>query len=209
MPRSKAPQLSENPFHITARSLNRENFKIPIDQVWEILSHEFWYCRHHYNLKLRSLVLMPNHFHALVNCSEVPMGKIMNHLMKETASEMNIRAGRINHVWGGPHWKTCISNHHHLINTYKYIYQNPVRAGLARRCEEWRFSSLHELLGLQKMQLPLESDEILFCPNFSEDELRWLNIPIEPDNLDAIKMALKKGLFKLPRKNGSLYNLNA
>ena len=43
-----------------------------------------------------------------------------------------------------------IDNYAQFLNTYKYVYRNPVEAGLASKCEDYRYSSLQGLLGRQK-----------------------------------------------------------
>ena len=40
-----------------------------------------------------------------------------------------------------------IKNKTQYLNTYKYIYRNPVEAGLTFKCEKYPYSSLNALLG--------------------------------------------------------------
>jgi putative transposase len=37
----------------------------------------------------------------------------------------------------------------HETNVFHYIHQNPVKAGLVKKMEEWEFSSFRDYLGLR------------------------------------------------------------
>lgn len=202
MPRKKLPQIASCPFHIVARTVNKEPFPIEIEKVWEILCDELSYCCFTYDLKILSFVLMPNHFHLLAASETQPLANSMLHFMKVTALRINRECGRKNHLWGSEYWRTLLSENNYYFNTYKYIYQNPVRAGFCTYCEAWPFSSLHQILGFSKMQIPIQEDSILFPDSFDERSLKWLNTPINPVDLSDIRSALKRSTFKYPRKKG-------
>jgi putative transposase len=202
MPRKIIPQTSPFPMHVGCRTVNREVFPIPINLAWEIMCDELTYCAYTFDLKILCFVLMPNHFHLIAISETHPIGKAMLHFMKVTALRINQRAKRINHLWGTRYWKTLLTNPTYFFNTYKYVYQNPVRAGLAGHCEEWRYSSLNQLLGFSKLKFPLQEDTILFSEIFNEKELEWLNRPIKKEYLDDIRTALKHSNFKLSKNNG-------
>ena len=66
-----------------------------------------------------------------------------------------------------------ISHMAQYLNTYKYIYRNPVEARLVLRCEDYRFSSLHGLLGKGELVTPV-IDPLSIAQNPIKI-LRWLN----------------------------------
>lgn len=158
-----------------------------------------YYAHHVYGLKIHSFVLMPNHFHLIARISTHPIGKVMCEFMKNNSKEINLTCGRINQNWGGRHYKCEIQNYHYFLNVYKYVYQNPQRARLSSYAEEWKFSTLNGLTGLNKITIPVEQDTILFSPDFSEKELNWINKPIDKEHYQSMKLALEKRIFKLPR----------
>ena len=47
------------------------------------------------------------------------------------------------HVWQGRFKAFPVEQDAHLLTVLRYIEQNPVRAGLVTRAEEWRWSSAH------------------------------------------------------------------
>ena len=201
MARYNVSQTSDFPFHITGRCPNRESFRIPINDVWAIMEDYLYLAHIKYNFRIHSFVLMPNHFHLIASSTDTKIGKPLGEFLCNSSKEFNYITNRINQNWGGRHYKCELSNFHYFMNTYKYVYQNPVRAKLVSKVEEWRYSTLNRICGFAPLTIPLEPDSLLFNPGFDESCLSWLNTPITDENYAAIKLALTKVKFKLPLKN--------
>ena len=200
MARYNVNQFSEFPYHISGRILNKASYPIKLSEVWRITSEQLFLAKHCFGLRIHSFVLMPNHFHLLASVSNTPLPIIMRQFMCETSKEFNRIAGRINQNWGGRHYKCEIKNYHYFMNCYKYVYQNPIRAQLANRVEDWPYSTLHGLLGYSKLLIPIEEDTLLFSGH-TQATLKWLNAPITNENLHSIRMATRKRIFKLRKIN--------
>lgn len=210
MARNYVPQISEYPYHITARCPNRDAFRTEMHVTWKIFEHYLNYMNFKYELRIHSFVLMPNHFHLIAKTSSTPIGSIMRELLCGTSKEMNLLTSRINQNWGSRHYKSLLESQNYFFNTYKYVYQNPVRAKLVSRCEEWPYSTLHQTLGLSKLEFPLESDTLLFNPEFDSSELEWLNSRISKEDLEDIRWGLQRTKFKLPyQRYGKIHSLEA
>ncbi len=197
MPRKIVPVSMTNPYHISARCLNKEWFKIPLPYVWRVYSDYLFFIHHAYNVEIFSFVLMNNHFHLLAGFPEGNIGKSMNYFMRETSKVIGEMCGRINQLYGAPYHKCMIDTYHYYLHAYKYIYRNPVQAGLVKNVEEYPFSTLNGLLGQSKIWIPIEEDLTLF--NDVEDTLKWLNRTYEKGHLDAVASALRHSVFSLPR----------
>jgi REP element-mobilizing transposase RayT len=200
MARSHVNQFSEFPYHITGRILNRESFRLPLARVWLIMAEQLWLACHVDGLKIHSFVLMPNHFHLIATTSTNPLFVPMERIMRDTSKELNLETQRMNQNWGGRHYKCVLTSYHYFSNTYKYVYQNPVRANLCKRVEDWPFSTLGGLLGHRHSFIPVQEDTILFNENrLDETALHWLNQPIQKQDLSAMRMALVKKQFSLSK----------
>ena len=46
-----------------------------------------------------------------------------------------------------PEFLEPITNSSQFLNSYKYVYRNPVEAGMVKKCEDYPFSTLSALLG--------------------------------------------------------------
>ena len=201
MARFNTPQVSEFPFHVTGRRHNKAAFDVELDEVWKIMSELLYLTHKFFDLKIHLFVLMPNHFHLVCRTGSDPLGLSMGYFMRESSKAMNQMSGKVNQNWGSRHYRCEIQTHHYFMSCYKYVYQNPVRAGLTSACENWKYSTLHGLLGKSHLLIPVESDPILFsdCGLLLPDSLLWLNRKPVAENVMSMRSALKKGKFKLPK----------
>ncbi|MGZ5278840.1 MAG: transposase [Pseudobdellovibrionaceae bacterium] len=179
------------------------HFPVPIDKSWKILCDDLSLAHYKNGLKIHAFVLMPNHFHLLATVTDVPLGKVLCQFLSSASRTMNFESGKINQRWGGRVFKCEVASYHYYMNAYKYIYQNPLRAKLCSRVEEWPYSTLNGLLGQTPLSIPLEPDHLLSpegCLSFETNHLDWLNQQIQPQALKDMKKALQKRSFKLPKK---------
>lgn len=195
MPRPHSILQSEFPYHVTGRCINREWFKLPMEQVWEIMSNHLHFVRHGYGGRIHSFVLMPNHFHLLISTPERNLSQIMAYFMRATSAELSLETGRINQCYGARHYRCVIESPHYFLHAYKYVYRNPVKAGLSSTVESYPYSTLAGLLGFRHMFIPLECDETLFAD--VEGTLKWLNEAPAQEEWNLVRSAMKKRKFQL------------
>lgn len=189
------------PIHVTARSNNREKFPLPLEEMWEILSDHLFLLRHSRNIRIRSFVLMPNHFHMICMDPDMNLPAGMEYFMRETSREIGRRSGRINKIWGGPYHTSIMSDPRYVQDAYKYVYRNPVAAGLCTRVEEYGFSSLRILLGFERGIIPLVDDGMIFSRR-TEETLEWLNQENRAQQNLLIRAALRKRNFEFAKQRG-------
>jgi REP element-mobilizing transposase RayT len=92
--------------------------------------------------KLLAWVIMPNHVHILIeNINGHRISDIMHSIKSYTAHEANKILGRKGQFWFKEYFDRYIRNTRHHFATVRYIEQNPVKARLCRRAEEWEFGS--------------------------------------------------------------------
>jgi putative transposase len=199
MARKLVTLSSEFPYHVTARCINREWFGIPMDDVWSLMEDHLFITQKIYSLSVQMFVLMPNHFHLVLSTPEANISRAMQFFMGKTSKEISRLSGRINQTYGTRHHKTLITRNHYLLNVFKYVYRNPVKAGLSDSVEEYPHSTLHGLLGKTKLVIPLIEDTILF-PEV-DGILRWLNTTPSDAHLDEIRRALRKPIFALSQNH--------
>ncbi len=107
---------------------------------------------------------------------------------------MQKRTGRINKIFGGRYKGCLINNPKYLLNVYKYIYRNPVAAGIVERVEQYPFSTIY----LGNKCLPIELDNIIPM-NLAVSryiELEWVNSSFEDKEIESLEWALSKSKFK-------------
>ena len=91
---------------------------------------------------LFSWVVMPNHVHCLMTrFEEYELSAILHSLKSFTAHEANKTLRREGQFWIEDYFDRYIRNAEHFEKTVKYIENNPVKAGLCLRPEDWPYSS--------------------------------------------------------------------
>ncbi len=203
MPRKKTYRTADLPYHVTARCSNKEWFEIPLDKVWEIFSNYLWFISNAYKVRIHAFVLMDNHFHLLIRTPEANIDEAMNYLLREVSKAIGRETGRINQIFGGPYHWTTIKNSIHYQHVYKYIYQNPVQAGICLKVEDYRFSTIRGLLGKDRTIIPAVDNLCLVQDVYKQ--LQWLNTGFEEEHKTSIKKALRRREFQFPRadRNGA------
>lgn len=198
MPRAKVILDPNSFYHVTARALNREWFRLDMPSVWHIFSSYLAFINRHYSVQIHDFVLMNNHFHLLARFPENNIAEAMLYFMRESSRAISRDSRRINQSFGGRHHKCRVASHHHLLNVSKYIYQNPLRAKIVDTVEEYKYSTLRAKLGLDSTLIPLCEDLLLSDLDHRERHLRWLNQPASIANIEFMRRALRRGEFTLP-----------
>jgi putative transposase len=126
--------------------------------------------------------------------------------MRETAREINRASGVINQLWGARYFRSELNSENYYNIAYKYVYRNPVRAGLTTRTEEYLYSSLPGKLGKSIQTIEVIDDQLVDNP---QGTLRWLNLSPKETYDDAIRRALRRTLFKIPMIDGRPHPLES
>lgn len=190
MPRKRRVLNPHCPLHVTARTNNRIQFPIDLDEVWKITSDYLYILKYGFNLEILAFVLMPNHFHLLVRDPQLQLSTAMLYFMRETSKEINRSAGTINRIWGTTFYSSVITDLPYYYNAYKYIYRNPIKSGLCSDVVSYKYSTLRGLLGWERCTIPLSEDSTLF--DSPEQTIRWLNLPFSVDEERATQLSLRR-----------------
>ena len=102
-----------------------------------------------YRWQLHAFVLMPNHYHLLVETPVATLSRGMRQLGGVYTQRFNRRWSRCGHLFQGRFFSLHVERESHLLELARYISLNPVRAGLATRAAEWRWGSYRALAGLE------------------------------------------------------------
>lgn len=140
MGRYTREEMAGGYYHVIARGNNREYiFKEDIDKGFFLkLLNE---CRQNMRLKLMGYVLMDNHYHLLVQTGDVKLQKIMHQINNKYSKYFNAVYERCGHVFQGRYKASAIRNEQYLLKVLAYIHQNPVKAGMIKKVEDYKWSS--------------------------------------------------------------------
>lgn len=88
--------------------------------------------------------LMTNHIHLLIQEGEKRISDIMKTIMGSYAQWFNKRYHRHGPLFEDRFASEVVENDAYLLDVMRYIHRNPVKAGMVRECDEYRWSSAVE-----------------------------------------------------------------
>ena len=191
MPRKPLIRSKNLPYHITARANNKQWFTLELPLMWKIAQESLHEAISIHHVEIISFVLMGNHYHMLIL---TPLGNLdlfIYEFNKRLALKVQARSGQINRIFGGRYKWCLIESQKYLSNCYKYVYQNPVRAGLVNLCEDYPFSTLRVLYKNDKFSVPLH-DRFGFKDEFG---LHWLNQKIGVEEEVTLRKSLSRSVL--------------
>ncbi|MBM4348463.1 MAG: transposase [Deltaproteobacteria bacterium] len=152
------------PHHIIQRGNNRERvFTVSADYE-KYLSFLLKYSEEKETAVL-AYCLMPNHTHLLVKPEkEEALPKMMQGITLSYSKYFNGENGRTGRLWECRYYSSVIDADSYLWAVIKYIENNPVRAGIVQRPEDYSYSSA-------KAHILGKKDPLLKEPLFNISEL--------------------------------------
>ena len=92
--------------------------------------------------RLTAWVIMPNHAHMLLTpCEGHELSAILHSLKSYTANEANKLLRRKGQFWQPESFDRYVRDANHFAKVIAYIENNPVKARLCEKPEDWPFSS--------------------------------------------------------------------
>jgi REP element-mobilizing transposase RayT len=90
--------------------------------------------------RLLAWVLMPDHFHGLVQLGgATTLPNLMNRLKSASARRVNRVCRRTGPLWARAYHDQALRREEDVVETARYIIANPVRAGLVSRVGDYPF----------------------------------------------------------------------
>jgi putative transposase len=127
--------------HITQRAPGREKLFVEESDYLYML-HLLKKSSKEFKLRLFSFVLMSNHVHLLFQLQEDNLSRAMQHLFHTYACYFNKKYERKGHSVCGRYRQALCFDETYLLASSIYIHINPVVAGIVKRFEDYRWSSV-------------------------------------------------------------------
>ena len=144
-------------------------------------------------IKIVAYCIMNNHAHILIETDKInDLSKYMQRLNTIYAKYYNKKYSRVGYVFRDRYKSEGIYSEEHLYNCIKYIYDNPVKAGICKRPEEYLYSNYRRIdKQLKEKYVFMDIDEDKAeCENVIEEFLIKNNIIL--DDLKKDKNKLKE-----------------
>jgi putative transposase len=210
MPRFPRTYIKTIFFHIITQGINKsyifersEDIKFYLRMMKKLSKEQ--------EVKILAYCVMSNHTHMLVKTNQTEkMSKFMQRLNTTYGIYYNQKYNRVGYVFRNRYKSEGIYNEKHLYNCVRYIYNNPVKAGICSQAKEYQYSNYKELNSKYKeinenlideySFIDIEDDNLRKSENVIKEILRKYN-----KNLDDIrknKKELKEFITILKEKEG-------
>jgi putative transposase len=160
MPRPPRSVVANGIYHARSRGSNREplyfddaDYQEFLMQLGDIAKRYAWvvyaYC------------LMPNHNHLLVRVPECGLSEGMRDLNGGFSRRTSAKYGRIAHLFKNRFGERLVEDDDDFAHVTRYIFLNPVEAGICDHPRRWRWSSYRATAGLEEAPSWLAAGELL------------------------------------------------
>src|SRR5262245_23390883 len=142
MSRTARASVSVVAYHVINRGNGRMNvfhkdadFRAFVDLMADALAKR--------PMRILAYCLMSNHFHLVLwPRRDGDLSRWMQWLLTAHVRRYHRLRGTSGHVWQGRFKAFPIQQDEHLLTVMRYVERNPLRAGLVRTAQAWRWSSL-------------------------------------------------------------------
>ncbi len=143
-------------------------------------------------MRILAYCLMPNHWHMVLypradgDLSRFLQRITLTHTQRYHAKTRTVGYG---HIYQGRYKSLPVEEDGHFLTLVRYVERNAQRAGLVKRAEEWRWSSVDARLHGNDGQKGLLSPWPVPEP---EEYLEWLNRSQPKEEVEKIRHAIKR-----------------
>lgn len=121
---------------------------------------------HIYKLKTEvdvySWCLMSNHVHLLLREGNEDISATMKRIGVSYASYYNWKYRTSGHLFQDRFRSENVEDIQYLLTVVRYIHQNPLKAGIVKRVDEWRWSSCRQYYDIHDEEKKLLDSEFVF-----------------------------------------------
>jgi len=157
MPRIEIPKTI---YHVISRGNNKNNIFLD-DKDYNVFLKQLFEVKSEKDFLLYAYCLMPNHFHFIIESVQEPLSKIMQKFLTLYAIYFKSRYDRTGHVFQGRYKSKICDKEEYLFKLMQYIHLNPLRAGITKDLNSYKWSSHLAYMG--KINNKNLSMEKLFC----------------------------------------------
>lgn len=193
MPRLSRTVFAGVPHHITQRGNRREDIFFTDEDREAYLSWLKEYCEK-FGVEILAYCLMTNHIHLVaVPSTDDGLQRVLKPLHMRYAQRINRSRGWKGHLWQGRFFSSPLDEAY-LWAAVRYVERNPVRAGMVRRAEDYRWSSAAAHCGKRLDGLLDPASGLSRTFSEIEDWSAWLAEGDETEELQMLRRNVEKGL---------------
>ena len=192
MPRNPRNYIKSEYLHIMVQGINKsyifnrtEDIKYYIKLMYKILKN--------YDIKIIAYCIMNNHAHILVKINSIEeLSKYMKRLNSTYAMYYNRKYQRVGYLFRDRFKSEIIKDEKHYWTCIKYIYDNPVKAGICRKAEDYKWSNYKPIKRIIKEEMAFIDTEEDYKCNYRN----YIKEFLSNNNIKKNELIENKGIMK-------------
>ena len=145
MPRKARRVAQSGIYHVMMRGINHQQI-FEEDEDYRVFLRILRKCKNISGFKILAYCLMGNHIHLLIKEDEVKLELIFKRIGVRFVKCYNQKYQRCGHLFQDRFKSEVVDDERYLITVAGYIHQNPVKAGICKKADEYPYSSYKEYL---------------------------------------------------------------
>ncbi|MCI5739847.1 MAG: transposase [Ruminococcus sp.] len=145
MPRQARKKSESGMYHIMLRGINQQQIfedSEDCDKFIQILQE----CKAVSGFKLFAYCLMGNHIHLLIKPEKEPLEQVFKRIGGRYVYWYNVKYQRVGHLFQDRFKSEPVEDDSYFLTVIRYIHQNPVKAGLCKNIQDYKYSSYQEYI---------------------------------------------------------------
>ncbi len=144
MARRRRQQSGTGIYHVMIRGVNRDAIfleEVDYERFLSVLAA----VKEASGCIVLAYCLMPNHAHLVLRVSSEPIGDVIKRLSVRYVGWFNRKYQRVGHLFQGRFKSLSVEDDAYLVTLVRYVWRNPVEAGLSGEPQDYRWSSFRFL----------------------------------------------------------------
>jgi len=96
--------------------------------------------------RIYAFCLMDNHVHLLIREGKEPLERVFRRIGSKFVYWYNVKYQRTGHLFQDRYKSETVEDEAYFLTVIRYIHQNPVKAKICEKTEDYRYSSYNEYL---------------------------------------------------------------
>lgn len=145
MPRQARKKSERGIYHIMLRGINQQQIFEDAEDSEKFLD-VLRACKEISEYKLYAYCLMGNHIHLLIEEGTESLEQMFKRICGRFVYWYNTKYRRVGHLFQDRFKSEPVDSEQYFFTVLRYIHQNPVKAGICKRVEDYAYSSYSEYI---------------------------------------------------------------
>lgn len=137
---------SQSKYFITGATYKKKHFLVS-DKTKDRVFYSLYKGFNESGWEIEDWVILHNHYHLMVNAPEnaESLSAIIRDIHKFTAMwiKKNMHESKNDEKIWWNYWDTCITYERSYFSRLNYLWNNPVKHGLVKKAEDWKYGSYY------------------------------------------------------------------